>query len=175
MVLKQSLLELMSDRPIGKITVKDICGRAEINRATFYAHYKDPFDLLGLIENELFETLKRSIDKGLQSGSIVPLLTDICTAIKENFELCKVIFSENGDKDFLEHVVNIAHDQSIAEWKKHASDATLDELERLYTFFSNGSAAIIRLWVKDDMKDHPRDIAVFIDKISNCGLKALSG
>ena len=39
-VLKQSLLELMKDRPIGKITVTEICRLADVNRNTFYAHYK---------------------------------------------------------------------------------------------------------------------------------------
>lgn len=46
MVLKKALLELMQHKPVNKITVKEICERAELNRATFYAHYSDCFDLL---------------------------------------------------------------------------------------------------------------------------------
>ena len=38
MVLKKALLELMQHKPVNKITVKEICERAELNRATFYAH-----------------------------------------------------------------------------------------------------------------------------------------
>ena len=41
MVLKKALLELMQHKPVNKITVKEICERAELNRATFYAHYSD--------------------------------------------------------------------------------------------------------------------------------------
>lgn len=37
-VLRKSLLSLMKDRPIAKITVKELCAKAEINRTTFYAH-----------------------------------------------------------------------------------------------------------------------------------------
>ncbi|MEI3131006.1 MAG: TetR family transcriptional regulator [Oscillospiraceae bacterium] len=54
MVLKKALLELMQHKPVNKITVKEICERAELNRATFYAHYSDCFDLLESIEEELF-------------------------------------------------------------------------------------------------------------------------
>ena len=53
MVLKKALLELMQHKPVNKITVKEICERAELNRATFYAHYSDCFDLLESIEEEL--------------------------------------------------------------------------------------------------------------------------
>ena len=61
MVLKKALLELMQHKPVNKITVKEICERAELNRATFYAHYSDCFDLLESIEEELFGQFERSI------------------------------------------------------------------------------------------------------------------
>lgn len=93
MVLKQALLSLMLERPITRITVTEICERAEVNRATFYAHYADPYDLLARIENELFESIRRSIAGGLSSGSLRRILTDICSSIRENGALCRVIFS----------------------------------------------------------------------------------
>ena len=38
-ILKESLLALLKQKPINKITVKEVCELAELNRATFYAHY----------------------------------------------------------------------------------------------------------------------------------------
>ena len=70
LVLRQSLLELMRDRPINKINVTDICERADINRGTFYAHYADQYDLLAQIENELYEEIKRSIEKSLNADTL---------------------------------------------------------------------------------------------------------
>ena len=52
-VLKDSLLQLLEKKPINKITVKEVCELAELNRATFYAHYTDCPDLLESIENEM--------------------------------------------------------------------------------------------------------------------------
>ena len=34
-VLKQALLSFLQEKPINKITVKEVCERAELNRATF--------------------------------------------------------------------------------------------------------------------------------------------
>lgn len=40
-VLKESFLTLLKQKPVNKITVKEVCEMAELNRATFYAHYSD--------------------------------------------------------------------------------------------------------------------------------------
>ena len=61
LALRQSLLELMRSRPIDKITVKEICAHADINRGTFYTHFSSPYDLLQQIENELYDALDRSL------------------------------------------------------------------------------------------------------------------
>ena len=45
-VLKESFLSLLRKKPINKITVKEVCELAELNRATFYSHYSDCFDLM---------------------------------------------------------------------------------------------------------------------------------
>jgi len=169
MVLRQSLLELMRENPISKITVTGICEKAEVNRGTFYAHYKDPYDLLEQIENELFEDIYTSIDAGFKAESIADLLTDICTSIVENGELCKIVLSGYENRDFLDRVINIAHDYSIENWKNHIHVVDEIQLERLYSFYAHGSAAIIRDWVLGGMKESPREIALFLEKISNLG------
>lgn len=175
MVLKQALLSLMLERPITRITVTEICERAEVNRATFYAHYADPYDLLARIENELFESIRRSIAGGLSSGSLRRILTDICSSIRENGALCRVIFSEYGDREFLERVLNIARVESMALWRSIVPHAGERELERMYTFFSQGSAAVIRGWVLSGMQDAPEEIAAFLERISMGGLAQIAG
>ena len=41
--LKQALLTLLKEKSVNKITVKEVCELAELNRATFYSHYSDCF------------------------------------------------------------------------------------------------------------------------------------
>ena len=42
-VIKESFLALLHEKPINKITVKEVCEAAEINRATFYSHYTNKY------------------------------------------------------------------------------------------------------------------------------------
>jgi AcrR family transcriptional regulator len=45
-LLQQAFIALMMERRFRDITVQDIADRATVNRATFYAHFEDKFDLL---------------------------------------------------------------------------------------------------------------------------------
>ena len=40
-IIQETFLDLLKDKPISKITVKEICDKAKINRGTFYKHYQD--------------------------------------------------------------------------------------------------------------------------------------
>ena len=61
MVLKQSFLKLLKEKPVNRITVKEVCALAQLNRATFYAHYSDCFALMESIENELIDAFEKSL------------------------------------------------------------------------------------------------------------------
>ena len=62
-MLKDSLLRLLEEKPINKITVKEVCERAELNRATFYLHFSDCFELLESIENDLLRDFETALGK----------------------------------------------------------------------------------------------------------------
>lgn len=57
-VIRECLTELLKEKRIQDITVREIAEKADINRGTFYLHYKDIFDLMEQIENELLEELE---------------------------------------------------------------------------------------------------------------------
>ncbi len=52
-----AFLELRTDQPLEKITVKELCEKAEINKSTFYKHYTDVFDLSSRLESKTIEDI----------------------------------------------------------------------------------------------------------------------
>lgn len=173
MVLKQSLLELMQSAPISKITVTDVCKRAEVNRGTFYAHFEDVYNLLEQIENDLMEDVVASFPPTFAPSDLKSVLTLIFETIQANSALCKVLFSEYGDKDFLSRILYVARDSAINQWLSVCPTAPIEELEQLYTFYANGAVAIISDWVKNDLKQSPAELARFIEQVSLHGLDAI--
>ena len=47
--LASALKELMETTPFAKITVSDICAKCNMNRKSFYYHFRDKFDLVNWI------------------------------------------------------------------------------------------------------------------------------
>lgn len=58
-MLMQSFVELMGEKDLQAITVSDIAERAMVNRATFYAHFTDKYDLFAYLVQTRFETAVR--------------------------------------------------------------------------------------------------------------------
>ena len=61
MNIRNAFIELRSRKPIEKITVKELAEAAFINKATFYQHYEDLYDLSESMENELIDNIIGSI------------------------------------------------------------------------------------------------------------------
>ena len=107
--LKNSLIELMKEKPVNNITVKELVLTADLNRSTFYNYYCDIPDMLQKLEmelyNELLEIFKAHIERHSEIHDISrethEFMEDMCNVIKNNYDFCKCIFSKNGDLSFL--------------------------------------------------------------------------
>lgn len=53
--IKDAFMKLRRKKPIEKITIKEIADMAMINKATFYRHYEDIYQLSDEIENEVLD------------------------------------------------------------------------------------------------------------------------
>ena len=57
--IETAYLELLEQKPQGKITVKEVCERAMVNRTTFYKYYEDA-DFLGeTVRKNMLETIEK--------------------------------------------------------------------------------------------------------------------
>lgn len=50
-----AFMELRAHKPLEKITVKELCEKAEINKSTFYTHFTDIYHLSDQLEQELIQ------------------------------------------------------------------------------------------------------------------------
>lgn len=176
MVLKESFIKLLKQKPISRMTITEICEEADINRATFYAHYNDQFDLLRQIEQELIDDINRYLeDYSFEENDpgTVPLMEQIFEYIKENSELCIVLLSESGDKKFLKDILMIVQRQCIAEWTTNRS-VNKELAEYLYSYATNGSLGVILKWFENGMDRSTHEMAEIIIKMTNQGLASFN-
>lgn len=60
--IKAAFMTLRAKKPLEKITVKELSELAQINKATFYLHYRDIYDLSDQIEDEVLTESLRSLE-----------------------------------------------------------------------------------------------------------------
>ncbi|NRT79827.1 TetR/AcrR family transcriptional regulator [Clostridium beijerinckii] len=80
-LIQDSFLSLANKSPFENITVKDISERANVNRATFYAHFKDKYDLLDSFISDEFMTIvssRISPDAKLNEKTLRDLIFIMC-------------------------------------------------------------------------------------------------
>ena len=54
----EALADLLTEKPLDKITVTDVVTRANINRGTFYAHYRDIPDVVDHLIQQTFSAIR---------------------------------------------------------------------------------------------------------------------
>ena len=101
-MIQNVFLELLKEKPVAKITVKEICGHAEINRSTFYKHYQDVYDLMEKLENEAVEAFEKLLDSYVQNETVLALVT-LLTSLRENRELLLPLLANSSNDDLTSH------------------------------------------------------------------------
>jgi len=77
--LVKGLTKLMKTKSIKNITVRELADEVDINRSTFYLHYKDIFDMVEKIENELAANLISTLDELNNNHITQNILLDFLT------------------------------------------------------------------------------------------------
>ncbi|MDR0400622.1 MAG: TetR/AcrR family transcriptional regulator [Treponema sp.] len=167
-VLRDSLVELMKDKPITKITIKELCENADINRTTFYAHYRDQYDLLRCIEEETLARIEEIVDKyENKSGSreLTEMVEEIISFIAGNSNSIQILLSENGDIGFQKKLFRrFMRKEQIMKYFSDPPAGEGNEYE--YVYVINGTVGLVQYWLKDNMSIPVPELAKMIVKIN---------
>ncbi len=64
--IRNAFLALRAKQPLEKITIKELCTRARINKSTFYAHYADIYALSDAMQEEVVRDILSRIANGAE-------------------------------------------------------------------------------------------------------------
>ena len=143
-VFRESLTELMLEQGMQKISVNEICKRADMNRSTFYAHYADQYDLLREIEDEFLITLRKTVaESNLQI--FAQRFEKYLGYLYQNGSLFTLLMREAPD--FRDKIINEAFSLYTAR-KESGLIASEDPryAQKLY-FVSGGSLLLLEKWI----------------------------
>ena len=164
MVIQDSLVELMKEKSISKITIKELCEHADINRTTFYAHYSDQYKLLENIENDTLSWVKEIIagfSGKTDKDDFIMNIEKVFEYLIENKNHIQVLMSEQGDIAFQRDLLSVIYEQ-CGIWLIDDLNIDLTKTEFYFVFLVNGSIGLIQHWLKNGMKETAKEMAVII-------------
>ena len=161
-LLTQALTQLLQEKQINEITVKELTDLADMNRGTFYLYYKDMFDMLEKIEDGLFEALDAIIslhEHDDVSQQTKPILLDLFRFIEDNQEMCRVLLSPHGDMNFLHRLNEVVREKCLNAWPNIRKEKGEADFDYHYSFVVFGCAGIIRAWVNRNCPESAEKMA----------------
>ena len=166
-LLQDSLISLLQKERLHKLSIKQICDKAQINRSTFYKYYGSQYDLLEEMENDILSRINSYIEPGTdRSASYDPQrLTKAIEFINENIELCRLLLNNNVDPKFPEKLVMSL--QSITHMTENQFSGELTDAERAYIFdFAiGGGFSFIKKWINKENREPPEEVAKLLSRI----------
>lgn len=162
--LIKGLTRLLKEKSIRDITVRELADEVDINRSTFYLHYKDIFDMVEKIENNLaaniISTLEELHNNHITQNILTDFLNDAFETIYSNAELCSVLLSKNGDISFqikLKEIISNKTYQIIST--SLADKASDDEIRFTTSFIISGITGLIETWLQNIAVSNPEKMA----------------
>ena len=108
-LLRQALTRLMQQKDFQSITVTDVVREADINRGTFYAHYRDVYDLRDKIEAEMIENFREMIAtiRPSETATLGPMLGRLMDYLEENREIVTALIKVNAPDGFGHKMIGV--------------------------------------------------------------------
>ena len=169
--LAAALRELMEEMPFDKIQIAQICERCDMNRKSFYYHFKDKYDLVNWIFDTEFISFARESAKYLSSDDRWELIERAC----EHFYADKAFYRKalmiTGQNSLSDHLREYLFPLIKIRIMQLLSDDIADEFT--VNFFTDAVLCAIERWLLDKHCMPPEEFVTKIKQIVQDGAAAI--
>ena len=157
----------------------DIVTRADLNRATFYAHYPDVRGVTEEIENEIIAKMLEVLEEFRYTSFFrnpAPLLLlKLSRYLEADADFYRTLVRANGSEIFMEklkkvftdHMIN---DSDIPDNMRHSKMVSLR-----ICYFAGGIVNLYKQWFRGDLDCTLNDIAMEVSKLLQLEARELFG
>ena len=160
MIIEKSFLELLLEKPVRKITVTELCKKAQINRATFYKHYLDIQDLFDKLEKELFDKIRNTFQEGKLKSK--EFLVKMIKYTQDNQASFMALCGDCGDPELMTKVFLVCCESAYPLIKQNIPGINESERQLFYQFLSHGAGGVMTWWINNGMKEPAENVAQYI-------------
>lgn len=157
-MLREALVSLVAEQGFDALKVGDITRRAMINRATFYRHYRDKYDLLTHCMDDVLDELLLQISAThtttgeLDHSAPLTNLETLFTHVGEHAHFYRLMLGKDGAGAFTSRLRDYLKQVMTERWRQVAGDATVPLLlpDLTISFLASAYIGVIVWWVNND-------------------------
>lgn len=166
--MTEALAKLLLEKPLNNISVREIAEIADINRGTFYLHYRDVYDMAEHLQNEIFEKFNEIVENHEPKNSsdyLFPLLAELFNLLSENAALARVLISKNGDAVFVDKLKQVIREKCFVNIREELNIKSDDEFDYFYNYIVSGCIGICGAWLNNGMREEPKEMALLAERL----------
>ena len=164
--IKESFVALTRTRRIEDVTVKEIMERADVNRATFYAHFSNIDDLERAIEADAAQHLIETVDRMRTSPSCTDdELTLVFGCLLGDRDVCRWLVGPQSLGCGKEILAEHSRQRCVPLWTARGK-LTHAQAECLFDFTFGGAFGVLARWYEQDA-DAARTMSILSGIVSS--------
>ena len=174
--LRSALTTLLLEKEISRITVRDVAELADVNRGTFYAHYRDVYDLLHQLEDDMLtqmDEIAARHNARESDGRSFRYLTELFALAGEYSDIFYTLYCRSGDTEFQERVFNKLKYQYLYEFLSIFGGSEGERLDYCAAFIVAGMCTLVKVWIENGMRETPEEMARLGGEFVMQGVKML--
>jgi AcrR family transcriptional regulator len=157
--LKQAFISLLSQKDIKEISVRELTELADVNRGTFYLHYRDVYDFFTGIEGEVLTEFEKFIHTYQEHPTLqLSLLLKLFQYIADNVLVFRAII-KTGESKYLDRLIEICRPPDKDEFQRIYKHWAPEHYHYNYDFIAHGCVAMLRRWLEQGMPETPEYMA----------------
>lgn len=169
-MLRDALLGLIRERDFDAISVQDITERAQLNRSTFYLHYRDKDELLTHIMRDMLSELsRRSLRLGDSPERLHQTLMDWFQHAAEHAELYHLMLGRSGLRAYSVQLRNILEQLMKGELENARLPPRLEGVPGpvLNRFMTSAYLGVLEWWLDRRSPHPPEDMARWLGTLTS--------
>ena len=151
-IIARTFTELLEEKSMAKITVKDIVERCGVNRNTFYYHFRDIPDVVEFILKKKWDEI---LEAPQEKTSILECMEEMASLVRDNRKLMLNVYKSVKRDTFLVYMNEIATYIITEYFKKNLDkfDLNRDEISILIKYYKCLCIGILMEWLNNALED----------------------
>lgn len=174
--IRDALIALIDEKGFDSLSVKDITTRANINRGTFYLHYKDKYDLLDQTLTEVSQDLEKIFHKVkiLSASDFKNIKVPFAIVVKlfeyfnKNASLMQAVLGSKGNFNFQTKMKKVMWNNLFE--KNYSTLLKKEDLlvpgEYFLSYIASAHFGVVQEWLERGRKESPEEMARILTKLT---------